>query len=383
MLNHMSSIVPVRPEASAGKVPSLVVLIDGDNASSKIVAGLLAEIANYGVAVVRRVYGDWTKPNLAGWKSCLLDHSIQPIQQFAYTTGKNATDSSLIIDAMDLLHSGRFDGFCIVSSDSDFTRLASRIREQGLTVYGFGENRTPKAFVSACDKFIFVDVLREQKSETQPKSEGSSSSRRRRGGKNGRGSERPPAPAPEAVPFRVELSDEVASAIRTAVAARADEDGWTRHDTIGNHISRIVPSFDPRNYGVSKLIEVLTGSGLVETRRSESGRFWLVRLLGDVVPVASAEAEAPAATAASDVEAGTAPSVDTASHAAEEVAAAPKKKGRRRKRVSETATEAVPAKHAPTPEAEAPEPEAASVAGKAPPEEVKPKKKSRPRKRKD
>jgi hypothetical protein len=139
---------------------TLAVLIDADNAAPAIVEGLLAEVAKYGVAAVKRIYGDWTRPNLAGWKERLLSHSIQPIQQFRYTVGKNATDSAMIIDAMDLLYTGRFDGFCIVSSDSDFTRLASRIREQGLTVYGFGERKTPKPFVTACDKFIYSDVLR-------------------------------------------------------------------------------------------------------------------------------------------------------------------------------------------------------------------------------
>src|SRR6266702_7000739 len=144
------------------KGASLALLIDGDNASQKIVAGLLAEVAKYGAAGVRRIYGDWTKPNLGGWKSCLLEHSIQPIQQFAYTTGKNATDGAMIIDAMDLLNTGRFDGFCIVSSDSDFARLAARIREQGVTVYGFGERKTPRPFVTACDRFIYLDVLRQE-----------------------------------------------------------------------------------------------------------------------------------------------------------------------------------------------------------------------------
>ena len=138
---------------------TLALLIDGDNASPKIVAGLLAEVAKYGVAGVRRIYGDWTKPNLNGWKDCLLEHSIQPIQQFAYTTGKNATDGAMIIDARDLLYTARFDGFCIVSSDSDFARLAARIREQGVTVYGFGERKTPRPFVTACDKFVYFDVL--------------------------------------------------------------------------------------------------------------------------------------------------------------------------------------------------------------------------------
>lgn len=153
------------PDSIMSNIPrqgtaTLAVLIDADNAAPAIVEGLLAEVAKYGVAAVKRIYGDWTKPNLAGWKEKLLSHSIQPIQQFRYTVGKNATDSAMIIDAMDLLYTGRFHGFCIVSSDSDFTRLASRIREQGLIVYGFGERKTPKPFVTACDKFIYSDVLR-------------------------------------------------------------------------------------------------------------------------------------------------------------------------------------------------------------------------------
>ena len=148
--DRLRAIDYARPMADTGS--TLALLIDGDNASPKIVNGLLAEVAKYGVASVRRIYGDWTKPNLGGWKSCLLEHSIQPIQQFAYTTGKNATDTAMVIDAMDLLYSGRFDGFCIVSSDSDFTRLAQRLRESGQIVYGFGEHKTPKSFVAACDK---------------------------------------------------------------------------------------------------------------------------------------------------------------------------------------------------------------------------------------
>src|SRR5690349_5873370 len=138
---------------------SLAVLIDADNAQASIIEGLLSEVAKFGVASVKRIYGDWTTPNLGQWKTVLLDHSIQPIQQFRYTTGKNATDSAMIIDAMDLLYTGTFDGFCIVSSDSDFTRLASRIRESGKRVYGFGEKKTPQPFVAACDRFIYTEVF--------------------------------------------------------------------------------------------------------------------------------------------------------------------------------------------------------------------------------
>jgi uncharacterized LabA/DUF88 family protein len=148
----------VRRDLSVDYEPQkkLAVLIDAENAQPEIIEGLLAEIALYGTASVKRIYGNWTTPNLQPWKEVLLNYSIQPMQQFNYTTGKNATDSALIIDAMDLLYTGKFDGFCIVSSDSDFTRLAQRIRESGLSVYGFGERKTPKPFVQACDKFVYT-----------------------------------------------------------------------------------------------------------------------------------------------------------------------------------------------------------------------------------
>lgn len=172
--------------SSANKQKHLAVLIDADNAPAAIVEGLFEEIAKYGVASVKRIYGDWTKPNLGSWKKVLLDHSIQPIQQFAYTSGKNATDSSLIIDAMDLLYTRRFDGFCLVSSDSDFTRLAARIREEGLTVYGFGEQKTPSPFVSACDKFIYTEILRRRGQGQRRAADTGETRRSRRAGRGGR-----------------------------------------------------------------------------------------------------------------------------------------------------------------------------------------------------
>src|SRR6187402_2283546 len=148
----------------------LAVLIDADNAQAAICPELLAEIAKFGIASVKRAYGDWTTTNLKGWKEHLHKHAIQPIQQFSYTTGKNSTDSSLIIDAMDLLHTGNLDGFCLVSSDSDFIRLATRLRESGLVVYGFGEKKTPEPFISACDKFIYTEILK-QEPQTEDKDE--------------------------------------------------------------------------------------------------------------------------------------------------------------------------------------------------------------------
>src|SRR4030042_1724798 len=150
---------------------NLAVLVDADHAQASVIAELLAEVASYGTATIKRAYGDWTTQNLSSWKDVLHVHAIQPIQQFRYTTGKNAPDSALIIDAMDLLHSGKVDGFCLVSSDSDFTRLATRIREAGLSVYGFGEQKTPKPFVAACDKFIYTEILRKPTKESLKSSE--------------------------------------------------------------------------------------------------------------------------------------------------------------------------------------------------------------------
>src|SRR5687768_14711240 len=146
----------------------LAVLIDADNVQPAVIEGLLAEVAKFGVASVKRIYGNWTSDQMGQWKSKLLRHSLNPVQQFAYTSGKNATDSSMIIDAMDLLYTQRFDGFCLVSSDSDFTRLAQRLREEGLTVYGFGEKKTPDAFVRACDKFVYTEVLRKEAAASSP-----------------------------------------------------------------------------------------------------------------------------------------------------------------------------------------------------------------------
>jgi uncharacterized LabA/DUF88 family protein len=208
----------------------LAVLIDADNAQPSITEGLLSEVAQYGIASVKRIYGDWTTPSLTGWKSVLLEHSIHPVQQFRYTLGKNATDSAMIIDAMDLLYTKRFDGFCLVSSDSDFTSLASRIREEGLLVYGFGEKKTPKAFVSACDKFIFTEVLRFQDSaDTAVK----------------------PKTANE-----LKRDTKLVALLRSALEAASDESGWAHLGTVGSNIAKQTPEFDPRNYGFSKLGEL-------------------------------------------------------------------------------------------------------------------------------
>ncbi len=216
----------------------LAVLIDADNAQPSITEGLLSEVAKYGVASVKRIYGDWTTPSLSGWKSVLLEHSIQPVQQFRYTVGKNATDSAMIIDAMDLLFTKRFDGFCLVSSDSDFTRLATRIREEGLLVYGFGEKKTPKAFVSACDKFIFTEVLRFQEhsdSAVKPKTAN-----------------------------ELKRDSKLVTLLRSALEAASDDSGWAHLGAVGSNIAKQAPEFDPRNYGFSKLGELAVATKLFD-----------------------------------------------------------------------------------------------------------------------
>ncbi len=223
----------------------LAVLIDADNAQPSIVDDLLTEIANYGVASVKRIYGDWTLPGLKGWKDVLLQHSIQPVQQFAYTKGKNATDSAMIIDAMDLLYTDKFNGFCIVSSDSDFTKLASRIRETGLLVYGFGEQKTPSAFVSACDKFIYTEVLRAKTDESQAITKKSSS--------------------------ELKQDTKLVSLLRNAVEASSDESGWSQLAPVGGNIAKQAPDFDPRNYGYRKLGELVVAVKLFELEERQVG----------------------------------------------------------------------------------------------------------------
>jgi uncharacterized LabA/DUF88 family protein len=215
----------------------LAVLIDADNAQSSIVAQLLGEISLYGVATVKRVYGDWTTPNLKGWKEALNAHALQPVQQFSYTSGKNATDSCLIIDAMDLLHSERVNGFCLVSSDSDFTRLATRIRESGLLVYGFGEKKTPQPFVAACDKFVYTEILRVgDAATTQPK-------------------------APETVALKP-----LKGLLLNAVTGAMRDDGWALLSTVGSLITKTNPDFDARNYGFEKLGELVKAQAYLETK---------------------------------------------------------------------------------------------------------------------
>jgi uncharacterized LabA/DUF88 family protein len=214
---------------------SLAILIDADNANPSIVEGLVAEVAKLGLASVKRIYGDWTTPNLAPWKTTLLDYSIQPIQQFRYTTGKNASDSAMIIDAMDLLYTGNFSGFCLVSSDSDFTRLASRIRESGRRVYGFGERKTPRAFVSACDRFIYTEVFVQSQDDATNNTLKPFSNKELR------------------------CDTKLLNLVRSAIEAASDENGWAQLSPVGSYISKTANDFDPRNYGFYKLSQEFQG----------------------------------------------------------------------------------------------------------------------------
>ncbi|MFC1944488.1 NYN domain-containing protein [Chloroflexota bacterium] len=223
--------------------PALAVLIDADNANPAIVEGLLAEIAKLGFSSVKRIYGDWTNTKLSQWKTALLEYSIQPIQQFAYTTGKNATDSAMIIDAMDLLYSGNLDGFCLVSSDSDFTRLASRIRESGKIVYGFGEQKTPRPFVTACDRFIYTEVFTASSTTEQS--------------------------VKKKTAKELGQDTKLINLFKSAIDAASDENGWANLGPVGANIIKQAPDFDPRNYGYTKLSDLVTAVAFFKLERRE------------------------------------------------------------------------------------------------------------------
>ena len=227
---------------------NLAVLIDADNAAAAIVEGLFEEIARYGVASVKRIYGDWTQPNLGGWKKVLLDHSIQPMQQFAYTHGKNATDSALIIDAMDLLWQGNVEAFALVSSDSDFTRLATRLRESGKRVYGFGRRKTPESLRRAVDQFTFLEVLAEQDHQNETDD----------------GAVAPAAPAGDAPTINLQ------SALTRAINAVSGDDGWATLGTVGQHLARAHADFDPRDFGHQKLSSLVAEQPYLQTRTEGS-----------------------------------------------------------------------------------------------------------------
>lgn len=226
---------------------NLAVLIDGDNIPSAHVKEMMEEIAKYGNPTIKRIYGDWTKPHLSKWKNLLLQNAITPIQQYAYTTGKNATDSAMIIDAMDILYSEKVNGFCIVSSDSDFTRLATRLREAGMQVIGIGEKKTPTPFIVACDKFIYVEILRNlsQKKEDINQQD-------------------------NAKDDIDEITPKVIKLISTTISDLSDEEGWAFLGDVGSLLQKKQPNFDSRNYGFEKLTPLIKSIGNFELEQREN-----------------------------------------------------------------------------------------------------------------
>lgn len=238
----------------------LAVLIDADNVPYSNVKGMMEEIALYGTPTFKRIYGDWTKPTLSGWKTVLLENAITPIQQYSYTTGKNATDSAMIIDAMDILYSGKVDGFCIVSSDSDFTKLATRLREAGMKVIGIGERKTPNPFIVSCDKFIYFEII---KSSTPKQEVGTAELKKNKKNcikhLNGVDSE-------DKVP------SDVVELITTSVADLADDNGWAFLGEVGNLLLKKKPDFDPRNYGYLKLTPLIRMLSDFEIDQRETGK---------------------------------------------------------------------------------------------------------------
>jgi len=234
----------------------LAVLIDGDNIPSAYVKEMLEEIAKYGNPTIKRIYGDWTKPHLAKWKNILLENAITPIQQYGYTTGKNATDSAMIIDAMDILYSEKVNGFCLVSSDSDFTRLATRLREAGMMVFGLGEKKTPDPFIVACDKFIYIEILK-QRTKTDDKEISKEEQQKSEVDK---------------------ITPKVIKLISATIADLADDDGWAFMGDVGNLLQKKQPNFDSRNYGFQKLTPLISSIDRfeVEQRENHKGRYKLI-----------------------------------------------------------------------------------------------------------
>lgn len=236
----------------------LAVLIDGDNIPSAYVKEMMEEIAKYGNPTIKRIYGDWTKPILAKWKNLLLENAITPIQQYGYTQGKNATDSAMIIDAMDILYSEKVNGFCIVSSDSDFTRLATRLREAGMKVYGIGEKKTPEPFIVACDKFIYIEILKKQAKEPD------------------NNTQVPDKPEKKAEFDKV--TPKVIRLISSTISDLADDDGWAFLGDVGSLLQKKQPNFDSRNYGFDKLTPLINSIDKfeIDQRDSYKGKFKLI-----------------------------------------------------------------------------------------------------------
>ena len=235
------------------KEDKLAVLIDADNVPYANIKEMLEEIAKYGTPTIKRIYADWTKPTVSGWKKVLLENAITPIQQYSYTTGKNSSDSALIIDAMDILYSEKVDGFCIVSSDSDFTRLAIRLREAGMKVLGFGEKKTPKPFITACDKFIYLEILKPEKKAAK---EVESKAKKKTKDKS--------SPLSK-------IDQELINLLTESVSDLSDESGWTFLGNLGSHMLKMKTDFDPRNYGFSKLFPLIQSIDKFEIDERETG----------------------------------------------------------------------------------------------------------------
>ena len=234
----------------------LAVLIDADNVPYSNVRGMMEEIAKYGTPTFRRIYGDWTKPTVSGWKGVLLQNAITPIQQYSYTSGKNSSDSALIIDAMDILYSGKVDGFCIVSSDSDFTRLATRLREAGMKVFGIGQKKTPNPFIVACDKFIYMEIIPLFEAETEETNVTTKTKSK--------------IPKPKAVVDK--LNRETLKLIASTIDDLADENGWAFLGDVGNLVLKKQPNFDPRNYGFQKLTPLIKSLPQFEIDKRETDK---------------------------------------------------------------------------------------------------------------
>lgn len=234
------------------KDTKIAVLIDGDNIPAKYINEMMEEITKYGTPTIKRIYGDWTKPHLSKWKNLLLENAISPIQQYSYTHGKNATDSAMIIDAMDILYSSRVDAFCLVSSDSDFTKLATRLREAGMQVYGIGEKKTPEPFIVACDKFIYLEILKnseEDKNDKKVKKDN-----------------------------LYNITPNIIRLLKNSVTDAADEDGWAFLGDVGSLIIKKQPNFDSRNFGYEKLTPLFKSLPQfeLEQREQPNARFKLI-----------------------------------------------------------------------------------------------------------
>lgn len=253
----------------------IAVLIDADNVPYAHVKGMLEEISRYGTPTIKRIYGDWTSSNLSGWKKVLLENAIIPIQQYGYTVGKNSTDSAMIIGAMDILYTGQVNGFCLVSSDSDFTRLAMRLREAGMRVLGMGEKKTPTPFIAACDRFIYLEILNaekeEQKEEQREENKNEGRSARRRSRPKAAAVDNTASESGEAERAKIGRVDaSLIKLIASSVDDIADENGWAFLGDVGNLIQKKQPSFDSRNYGYRKLTQLIQATGKFEIDQRET-----------------------------------------------------------------------------------------------------------------